>query len=120
MRRYITLLGLVFTATLAFASSDPNYVVMPKALNMEAVARTISYPASSNTAGIEGKVLLYVEIDAKGEVTKTTTLSAPCSKLKTEAENAAKKLKFEPARNSAGEAVASGVRIPFEFELTIE
>lgn len=119
MKKYISTLVLVFAVAVVFAS-DPAYVVKAKPINLDKIVGSIDYPKVSNENGVEGTVLMYVEIDEKGNISNTTALSFPCSHLKESVEKALMKLKFEPAKNHLGEAVASSVRIPFEFELTVD
>ena len=120
MKKYIFSLAFVSVAVLAFASSDPNLSLQAKAINLDEIAESIKYPTVSNESGIEGTVIMYLEIDAEGNISNTTALAYPCSKLKETVELALNDLKFEPAKNIEGEAVASALRIPFEFELKID
>jgi len=89
-------------------------------LNLEEVVSNIDYPQITSEAGIEGTVIMYVEIDENGEITKKQALTQPCSQMNKSVEKALKDLKFEPAKNTAGESIASSVRIPFEFKLTVD
>ncbi|MEQ8581329.1 MAG: energy transducer TonB [Marinoscillum sp.] len=120
MKKYIFSLALVSLTTLAFAASDPGLLTQARAINLEEVAESIKYPTVSNQSGVEGKVIMYLEIDAEGNISSTTALAYPCSKLKETVELALNDLKFEPAKNAEGEAVASALRIPFDFELKID
>lgn len=120
MKKYIATFALTLATLLTVWASDPAYVVKAIPLNLDQVAKNISYPVVSNENAIEGTVLMYVEIDALGNVTKITALSYPCQQIRESVENALKDLKFEPAKNQSGEAVASSLRIPFQFQLKVD
>lgn len=123
MKKYTSLLVLTIAMSItAFGNSDPKktYAVAPKPVNMDNIVEAIGYPSETKNLGIEGLVLVYVEINEQGEVTSHTLLSAPNKKLKETVEQEISKLKFEPARNQQGLPVASAVRIPFKFQLTLD
>lgn len=119
MKKHLFSLALAALSVIAFAA-DPNLSSKAKAINLNEVVESIKYPNMSNQMGIEGTVLMYVEIDAQGNVANSTALAYPCSSIKKSVEVALENLKFEPAKNIAGEAVASSLRIPFEFELSVD
>lgn len=120
MKKSILTLIILLSAVVVFAGSDPMKATSAKALNLQEVASNISYPSDSHLNGIEGVVMMRVDIDADGNVSEQKALSYPCSRLKEAVETAVADLKFEPAKNAFGEAVASSVKIPFEFELKID
>lgn len=120
MKKSILSLIILLSAVVVFAGSDPLKATSAKAINLDEIAANIDYPTSSNEDGIEGVVMMKIEIDAEGNISEQTALSYPCNKLKEAVETAVKNLKFEPATNAFGQAVASSVKIPFEFELKID
>lgn len=120
MKKLTVLTAFLLVTFLGYSKSDPQYATMPKAINLEEIVKTIEYPTATKAMAVEGKVLMLVNIDAEGNVVGKTALSYPCSKLKAEVEKALEGLKFEPARDKDGLAVASSVRLPIDFELTID
>ncbi len=120
MKKLTLSLALLLVASFAFSMSDPNLAASAKALNLDEVVKNMTYPTATNAAGVEGTVIMYLEIDADGNVADNTALAYPCTQLKESVELALKDLKFEPAKDSDGNAIASKLRIPFEFELTID
>ncbi len=120
MKKLILSLALILTASFAFSFSNPNMSVKAKALNLDEVVSNIDYPKVTNEAGIEGTVIMYVKIDAEGNISESTALTHPCSQMIKSVKSAMIDLKFEPAKDSDGVAVASAVRIPFEFKLTVD
>lgn len=121
MKKALFTSAFLLVVAVAFAGSDPMLKsTVAKALNLNEVASSIEYPAESNENGVEGTVLMKLSIDAEGNVSNKSAVSYPCSKLKDAVELAVKDLKFEPARNAFGQSVASTVKIPFAFELSID
>lgn len=120
MKRNILSLTFIFAALMAMAASNPSIATSAKAVNLKEVAINLEYPVDSKINGTEGTVLMYVEIDENGKVSSKTALAYPCNKLREAAEKAVDNLKFEAAIDASGQAIKSGVRIPFEFKLTID
>ncbi|MFY0606042.1 MAG: TonB family protein [Cyclobacteriaceae bacterium] len=120
MKKLILSFALILVYSFAFSSTKPNLSETAKAVNLDEVVDKIDYPRVTNEAGVEGVVIMYVKIDAEGNITENTALTHPCSQMIKSVETAMKDLKFEPAKNSEGAAIASSVRIPFEFKLTID
>lgn len=114
-----TLLALLFVTT-AFASDPTVAVVSAKATNLNEVISNIKYPKVSNENGIEGKVVVVLKISAEGNVTENKFVTYPNIQMKEAVDVVLKDLKFTPARNSDGEAIQTSVRIPINFELTID
>ncbi|MDH4035983.1 MAG: TonB family protein [Candidatus Krumholzibacteria bacterium] len=75
------------------------------------------YPRLAREAGIEGRVLVRVRVDARGRVTEAVVLEASATpQMEESALAAARACRFEPARQR-GVAVPTHVTIPFAFEL---
>jgi len=75
------------------------------------------YPAEALQQGIEGRVVLRVEIDAAGKVTATKVLRSSGSKLLDEAaRRTVLKWRFDPPRR-LGRPVASKIAVPIRFEI---
>lgn len=120
MKKSILTFVFVLSVAVVFAGSDPMKPVAAKALNLDEVASNIEYPSESTHNGVEGTVLMKIEIDENGNIKSKEAISYPCSKLKEVVELAVEDLKFEPAKNGFGQAVTSTVKIPFAFELEID
>ena len=80
------------------------------------VSTAPKYPADAAKAGISGKVLLLVDVDAAGNVTHAEVESAtPPGVFDAVSLDAVKRWKFEP-RTEGGKPVAARVRVPVTFE----
>lgn len=94
---------------------DPD--VMPAPIGgMKAIAEHVVYPETAKISKLEGKVMVKVLIDEKGNVTSTEiieSLSIECDKA---AVDAIKKVKFTPAMKD-GKKVKCEVMIPVQFKL---
>jgi TonB family protein len=100
--------------------TDPNAVVeievMPEVLNMAAVVKAIGYPAVAKSQMIEGKVIVRVLVDEKGDVSEYTFLKENHVSLRDAVAAHVNELKFKPASNQ-GKALKAWVTIPFQFKL---
>jgi protein TonB len=77
----------------------------------------VRYPARARRLGLEGTVVLRLEIGEDGAVRKVEVVeSSGHEDLDRAAEEAAAAWRFEPARED-GRAVAHDVRVPVEFRL---
>lgn len=80
------------------------------------VSTAPKYPADAAKAGIGGKVLLLVDVDAAGNVTHAEVESAtPPGVFDAVSLDAVKRWKFEP-RTENGRPVAARVRVPVTFD----
>ncbi len=114
-----SIVALLFVTT-AFASDPTVAVVSAKATNMTEVISAIKYPQVSNENGIEGKVIVVLQINEEGDVTDNKFVTYPSVQMKEAVASALTDLKFTPARNSDGKTIPTSVRIPINFELTID
>lgn len=120
MKRIIYTLALGLFSTMAIANSGPGMSAKASATNLKEVSESIQYPLLSNQEGVEGTVLFYVELDENGKVTSKTALSFPSEQLRDAAEKAIDDITFTPAKDENGNTIASGLRIPFQFELKVD
>ncbi|MFT6867214.1 MAG: TonB family protein [Cyclobacteriaceae bacterium] len=120
MKTIIATLFITLLFTGATYATGPNEAVAAKAANLTEVISNIEYPLSSRENGVEGRVMVLVKVNAKGEVTASKVISTPCKNLQTAVEEGMLNLKFSPARNANGEFIASTVKIPIDFKLTID
>jgi len=79
---------------------------------------TPNYPGKARRAGLAGRVIITVTISTSGRVSDArVSKSSSHSSLDSAALRAAKKHRFVPAKNSRGQAVATQVSLPFNFQL---
>ncbi|MBW2526607.1 MAG: TonB family protein, partial [Deltaproteobacteria bacterium] len=93
--------------------SQRGKVTLPKPLNYVAP----EYPAEAKAAGIEGEVILKLDIDEDGNVTRQEIHVPGGHGFDEAAQEAAKKLKFSPARRANGNPFAARILYRYEFVL---
>jgi protein TonB len=76
----------------------------------------IDYPQFARLAMIEGTVLLALQIDSQGNVTRARILKGPDPRLNEVARESILKFKFSPALK-AGQPVATEIMYKYSFEL---
>ena len=74
------------------------------------------YPAQARRLGQEGRVVLRLTIDARGNLLKVVVLQGPGFGFEEAAVEAVKRSSFRPAMVN-GQAVASSARLPIRFAL---
>ena len=79
----------------------------------------VDYPEDARRMGIEGKVLLKLEIDDKGRVTKVVLVKGLYPSLDRLAVESARKMLFKPAM-AGGEPVPVKILYSYIFELEDE
>jgi len=80
---------------------------------------TPRYPKSARRNKQEGHVVITVTVNASGKVSSSQiTRSSNISSLDRAALTAARKFRFQPARNGLGQPVAVKTAIPFTFQIT--
>lgn len=87
--------------------------------NYKEVLSEIKYPAICKTQGIEGQVIVSIQVDAEGNLKGHRFIKYPCSDLKEAVVAVLPKLKFVAATNRHGDAVTGRVTMPIEFKLSI-
>ena len=76
------------------------------------------YPPAAFRAGIQGEVILIIDVDANGNVTNVAVEKSSRNRdLDRAAMEAARKWKFNPAQ-SGGQKAAGRVRVPVNFALS--
>jgi TonB family protein len=93
---------------------DQGGITMPKPVNYVAP----EYPEEARKAGIEGQVVLALDIDREGHVKKAVVVEPGGHGFDEAAVEAAKKLQFTPARKADGTAFAARIRYRYGFTLT--
>ncbi len=92
----------------------PKGITMPRPLNY--VPPT--YPPEAEKAGITGQVVLSLDIDKEGHVTKATVIEPGGHGFDEAALEAGQKLLFEPARKADGTPFAARIKYRYGFTLT--
>jgi protein TonB len=87
-------------------SAQPRVVELPE----------IPYPADARRAGVEGRVVLLLRIDARGAVTAVRVVEAPAPSLAAAALDGARRFRFTPGL-AEGEPVETEIRFTYTFLL---
>ena len=87
--------------------------------NYKEVVSQIVYPQDSKEQGIEGTVIVSLEVDHQGKLVSHEFISYPCSALQDAVKESLVKLQFNPAKNAAGQNITSRITMPVKFELSI-
>jgi len=98
----------------AAPTAPPAGFTMPKALNY---APPI-YPPEAEKAGLEGQVVLSLDIDKEGHVTKASVAEPAGHGFDESALAAGRALLFEPARKADGTPFAARIKYRYSFTLT--
>ncbi len=108
------------TDRLWFEKGMPEYGVLDSLAmpigGMYSIQKNIRYPESAKNKGVQGGVIVAVEIDENGNVVNTEILEGFYPECDEEASNAIKKVKFRPAYKD-GVPIKSEVVIPINFRL---
>lgn len=92
------------------------YEIEPEPLNMDSVLGISEYPDEAIEKGIEGKVLVRVQFDEKGDYLKHIVIHDPHPLLTREVNFLLPKLRFRPAIVK-GEPIKAWLTLPFSFKL---
>jgi len=115
-----TLLMLLSVCFILFVNGQPlPSAKVVEVTNYKEVLSQIDYPQSCMKEGIEGRVIVSLKVDAKGNLVSHEFITYPCSDLKRAVTEALPKLKFNPAINQHGNAVVGRITMPINFKLTI-
>ena len=76
------------------------------------------YPPDAYKMGIEGKVVLKVGINARGEVVQVRVIGKAGNGFDEAARNALRQFKFSPARTSDGQAVDYSMTYTYVFDMS--
>lgn len=96
-------------------SSKANHPPIP--VNLVEVKELIDYPTLAKNAGIEGRVILRILVDEKGNYVKHSVVDSFHPLLRIPCELHVPLLTFEPAKRK-GLATSGWVSIPFTFKLS--
>lgn len=96
--------------------SDENINTEPVPLNMQEIKRRIGYPPVAKEAGIEGKVLLRILVDEKGNYMRHKIINSAHPLFDREIEKYISELRFTPAIQN-GKPTKFWVNLPLNFKL---
>jgi TonB family protein len=88
----------------------------PEPINLNELSKMISYPLEAKASEIQGKVVLRVQIDTKGNYVKHMVIKDPHPILTQAVESKIAYLKFTPGIQK-GKPIKVWVTIPFDFKL---
>lgn len=92
--------------------------VMPEPIGgIEAIMKNVVYPESAKEEGIQGKVIVKLIVDEKGNVSSTEVVQRVNKELDKAAITAIKKTKFNPAMKD-NKPVKCEIAIPVQFKLS--
>jgi TonB family protein len=92
--------------------------LMPEPIGgIEAIMKNVVYPESAREEGIQGKVLVKLIVDEKGNVSSTEVVQSVNEELDKAAVDAIKKTKFNPAMKD-NKPVKCEIAIPVMFKLS--
>ncbi|MBK9449733.1 MAG: TonB family protein [Bacteroidetes bacterium] len=124
--RYLIFCGLLWLPTWSFCQVNepreigPNEFVLlerePEPINMNELTRMIGYPPDAKASEIQGKVIIRVQIDTKGNYVKHIIIKNPHPILTQAVESKIAFLKFKPGIQY-GKPIKVWVTIPFDFKL---
>ncbi len=87
--------------------------------NYNEVVSSILYPLDCKKNGIEGTVIVSLEVDKEGKLINHEFISSPCRDFTAAVTNALPQLIFKPATDEQGNAITSKITMPVSFVLTI-
>lgn len=96
--------------------SPKEVEIAPQALNYEEVREFVGYPEEARNAGIQGKVVLRVLVDEKGNYMRHEVVDSFHPLLRIPCEVFVPFMRFRPALRQ-GDLVSCWVTVPFEFQL---
>ncbi len=91
----------------------------PKILNLKEYIDALGYPKELKSRGIEGKVLVKLEVSATGELLDHTVIHATSDEFAAICLSRLGELKFQPAVDDSGVEVDSSIYLPVRFELAL-
>jgi len=114
----MTILGLTLLS-LSLYSQTLKKSSQPIVTNYREVVESIEYPISCRKNGIEGKVIIEIQVDAEGKIMDYHFIDSVCPELKNAVKKVIPDLEFVPAISENNQSIPSKINIPINFELTI-
>ena len=119
MKKLLVML-LSFTLVVCVYGHPLSSSKVVEVTNYKEVLSQIEYPQVCKEKGIQGKVIVSLEIDKQGRLVGYEFISSPCCDLQDAVKKALPKLRFNPAVDDHGQAIISRITMPVKFELTIQ
>ena len=92
--------------------------IMPEPIGgIEAIMKNVVYPESAREEGIQGKVIVKLIVDEKGNVSSTEVVQSVNKELDKAAITAIKKTKFTPSMTD-NKPLKCEIAIPVKFKLS--
>ena len=123
-------LSLIIIATfIVFAASASDTLrvesnneksTKPKVVNMNEVLQSTVYPKELRELGIEGEVIVSIWLDPNGDLLRYRVDESSHAKLQSFVETKIPLLEFQPAKDDLGINTYSRVKLPFQFDLSID
>jgi periplasmic protein TonB len=92
-----------------------SVAVMPEAIGEHDLSK--DYPEAARRQGVEGQVVIRLLVDDSGRVAQTRLVRGPGHGLDAKALELARRIRFKPARDDRGTAVATWITWTFSFTL---
>ena len=98
------------------SAQGTNYNSIDRAPELVSAVAPV-YPSWAKRCGVEGRVVLHVQVDEEGRVVRTIAIGNPSASLAAAASAAVQQWRFEP-HTLAGKPVAVAFLVPVNFELS--
>lgn len=92
------------------------YQINPQPNNLSVVMQAIGYPIKAREAGVQGTVLLAVQVDGQGKVVQARVLRSPNELLTAAVMQHVHTLQFAPG-SKGGQPATLWVQVPLRFRL---
>jgi outer membrane biosynthesis protein TonB len=111
----------IITGLLAIMTPAASYgqAKAPEMINFGEVIKAIEYPVECRKQGIEGKIVVSLQVSKEGQLKYYEFLSFPCEELRNAVEGALPELKFSPATNAEGEPIDGMLSFYVDFEICL-
>jgi periplasmic protein TonB len=115
---FLSLLFFTLLFGLNIFAQEEKPDVMPEPIGgIEAIMKNVVYPESAKEEGVQGKVIVKLIVDEKGNVSSTEVVQSVNKELDNAAVDAIKKTKFTPAMKDS-KPVKCEIAIPVMFKLS--
>lgn len=118
MRKLVSILLSLTIVTFVFGQPLSSAKAV-EVTNYEQVVSEITYPKACKEKGIEGTVIVSLEIDKKGKIVNHEFISLPSVEFKDVVTESLSKFEFDVAIGEDGQSMSSRITMPIKFILTI-
>ena len=113
----VLVIGVTASQGFAHTSPDPYNPTPPKILNYQEYVNEIIYPMTCREYGIEGRVVIQIEVNQQGEILDYQVLKSAHELLTEACLKKIEMLRF--SKESIGTSASSKVVVPIKFSLRI-